>query len=147
MIDDENISTTYKFDLSKAGAAPPPPPKGGATASTGTGASASQQTSSSAASFTPTPFEPRDPTNFPRRQFLYGRQYARKYVSTTVAGSDVGKTTLVLTECLAMASGKPLLGVHFKHPLRIWYWNGEDPREEMERGRSPSASTIASIRS
>ena len=101
------------------------------------GASTSQKAISGAragaASFTPTPFEPRDPINFPRRQFLYGRQYARKYVSTTVAGSDVGKTTLVLTECLAMASGRPLLGVHFKHPLRIWYWNGEDPREEMER--------------
>ena len=32
-----------------------------------------------------------------------------------------------------MASGKPLLGVHFKGPLKVWYWNGEDPLEEIER--------------
>jgi hypothetical protein len=83
--------------------------------------------------FTPTPFTPSDPVKFPRRQFLYGRQYARKYVGTTIAASDVGKTSLVLTEFVAMASGMPLLGVYFKGPLKVWYWNGEDPREEVER--------------
>jgi hypothetical protein len=83
--------------------------------------------------FTPTPFTIGDPAKFPRRQFLYGRQYARKYVGTTVAGSDVGKTSLAITECVAMASGEPLLDVAFKGPLKVWYWNGEDPREEIER--------------
>ena len=31
-----------------------------------------------------------------------------------------------------MASGKPLLGVSVRKPLRVWYWNGEDPFEEIE---------------
>jgi hypothetical protein len=83
--------------------------------------------------YVPTPFKPRDPTKFPRRQFLYSRHYARKFVSMTVAAGDVGKTTLVLAEAVAMAANRPLLGVHFKQAYRIWYWNGEDPREEIER--------------
>ena len=32
-----------------------------------------------------------------------------------------------------MASGKPLLGVTPPDRLRVWLWNGEDPREELER--------------
>jgi hypothetical protein len=83
--------------------------------------------------FTPTPFVPTDPSLFPRRQILYGRHYARRYVSTTVSAPDVGKTTLALAEAVAMASNTPLLGVRFKGPLKVWYWNGEDPREETER--------------
>jgi hypothetical protein len=83
--------------------------------------------------YAPTPFEPRDPAKFPRRQFLYGRHYVRKYVSMTVAPGDVGKTALTLAEAVAMAAHRPLLGVHFKQPYRIWYWNGEDPREEIDR--------------
>jgi hypothetical protein len=83
--------------------------------------------------YIPTPFEPRDPRTFPRRQFLYGRHYARKFVSMTVAPGDVGKTTLTLTEAVAMAANMPLLGVHFRQAYRVWYWNGEDPREEIDR--------------
>ncbi len=32
-----------------------------------------------------------------------------------------------------MATGKPLLGDEPPKPLRVWVWNGEDPREEIER--------------
>ena len=32
-----------------------------------------------------------------------------------------------------MASGKPLLGVEPRGQFRVWYWNGEDPYEELER--------------
>ncbi|KQS75459.1 hypothetical protein ASG32_27230 [Methylobacterium sp. Leaf361] len=32
-----------------------------------------------------------------------------------------------------MVTGKPLLGVRVPEPLRVWVWNGEDPREEIER--------------
>jgi hypothetical protein len=83
--------------------------------------------------FKPTLFVPSDTTKIPRRQFLYGRHYARKYVSTTVAANDVGKTTIALVEALAMASNQPLLDVYSKGPLRVWYWNGEDPLEEIDR--------------
>jgi Mrp family chromosome partitioning ATPase len=83
--------------------------------------------------YAPTPFKPRDPAQFPRRQFLYGRHYVRKYVSMTVTPGDVGKTSLALAEAVALAANRPLLGVHFRQTCRVWYWNGEDPREEIER--------------
>jgi AAA domain len=40
----------------------------------------------------------------------------------------------LLTEAVAMATGRDLLGeVTFDGPLRVWIWNGEDPRDEIER--------------
>ena len=32
-----------------------------------------------------------------------------------------------------MASGRSLLGTRPSKPLRVWYWNGEDPAEEIQR--------------
>ena len=32
-----------------------------------------------------------------------------------------------------MTSNLPLLGVRSKGPLSVWYWNGEDPLEEIVR--------------
>jgi len=32
-----------------------------------------------------------------------------------------------------MVSGRNLLGIPSDNKLRVWYWNGEDPREEIER--------------
>src|SRR5262249_6129082 len=34
---------------------------------------------------------------------------------------------------LAMASGKALLGVTPTERARVWIWNGEDPRDELDR--------------
>lgn len=79
------------------------------------------------------PFVWRDPSTLPRREWLYGRHYIRKFVSATFSPGGVGKSSLVLTEALAMASRKPLLGVHPESRLRVAYWNGEDPMEETER--------------
>ena len=83
--------------------------------------------------FRPTPFRWRDPKTFPRRQFVYGTHYIRKYLSVTAAQTKVGKSSLDLVEAVAMASGQNLLGVEPSGPLRVWYWNGEDPLEEIER--------------
>jgi hypothetical protein len=45
------------------------------------------------------------------------------------------KSSLALVEAIAiaMASGRNLLLTSVPEPLRVWYWNGEDPREEIER--------------
>jgi hypothetical protein len=83
--------------------------------------------------FRPTPFRWRDPKAFPRRQFVYGRHYARRFVSVTAATTKTGKTSLSLVEAVAMSSGRNLLGVKPSRPMKVWYWNGEDPREEIER--------------
>lgn len=74
-----------------------------------------------------------DPTGLPPRQLLYGSHYVRQFVSTTAAPTKVGKTSLIIAEALAMASGKPLLGVQPRGALRVWLWNGEDPLDEMRR--------------
>jgi hypothetical protein len=73
-----------------------------------------------------------DPVAIPRREWLYGRHLMRKFVSVTVAPGGVGKSSLVIAEALAMVSGKPLLGAATR-PLRVWYWNLEDPYDELQR--------------
>jgi AAA domain len=45
----------------------------------------------------------------------------------------VGKSALALTEAIAMATNRPLLGIAPRRRCRVWYWNGEDPKEETER--------------
>lgn len=75
----------------------------------------------------------RDPTKIPVRQWVYGKHLIRRFLSTTVAPGAVGKSSLVLVEAIAMATGRPLLGVAVPKRLRVWYWNGEDPLEEIER--------------
>lgn len=80
-----------------------------------------------------TPFVWRDPSTIPRRRWLYGRHYIRRYPTATVAPGGLGKTSLALVEILAMVTGRPLLGTPVPERLRCWYWNGEDPLEEVER--------------
>lgn len=79
------------------------------------------------------PFRWRDPSTLPRREWLYGRHYIRKFVSATFSPGGVGKSSLVLTETLAMASRRRLLDVMPTSRLKVAYWNGEDPMEETER--------------
>jgi hypothetical protein len=79
-----------------------------------------------------TPFVWQMPWKIPPRQFLYGRHYVRKYLSATIAPGGVGKSALALTEAVAMASGKNILGLQ-PRPLTVWYWNGEDPLDETQR--------------
>ena len=80
-----------------------------------------------------TPFMLPDPRSIPSRRWLYGRHYIRRFTTATIAPGGLGKTSLVLVEALAMVTGKPLLGIQVAEPLRVWVWNGEDPREEVER--------------
>ena len=80
-----------------------------------------------------TPYVWRDPASIPRREFLYGQHLIRKFASAKFAAGGVGKSILALTEAIAMATGRPLLGITPPKRLRVWYWNGEDPRDETER--------------
>jgi len=74
-----------------------------------------------------------DPKTFPRRPWLYGGRLMRGYVSATVAPGGMGKSALVMTEILAMVTGRELLGVKVRAPLRVWLWNGEDDLIELGR--------------
>jgi hypothetical protein len=75
----------------------------------------------------------RNPATMPRRQWLYGKHYVRRFLSTTIAPGGVGKSSLAIVEALAMVTGRSLLGVAPPAAIRVWYWNGEDPLEETER--------------
>lgn len=80
-----------------------------------------------------TPFSWVDPASLPRREFVYGTHLIRKYVSVTVSPGGVGKTSLSIAEVLAMVTGRPLLGDKPPQKLKVWLFNAEDPRDEMER--------------
>jgi len=80
-----------------------------------------------------TPYQWVDPTTLPRREWLHGRHLIRKFLSATVAAGGVGKSSLVIVESLELVSGLPLLTRHTGKPLRVWYWNGEDPIDEIQR--------------
>lgn len=79
------------------------------------------------------PFAWCDATTIPPREWVYGRHYVRKFVSVTVAPGGVGKSSLVIAEALAMTSRQGILGELPSSACRVWYWNGEDPMEELQR--------------
>lgn len=81
----------------------------------------------------PTIFVWRDPASIAPRPWLYGKHLLRRQVSVTVAPGGVGKSSMTIVEALSMASGKELLGEWVKEPMRVWLYNLEDPRDELER--------------
>ncbi|PJR11504.1 AAA family ATPase [Sinorhizobium meliloti] len=78
-----------------------------------------------------------NPATIPRRECLYPDLYYRGFATATVAPGGIGKSGLCLVEAVALASGRDLLriGSRFRtdEKLRVWYWNGEDPFDELER--------------
>ncbi len=80
-----------------------------------------------------TPFVWRDPATIPRREWLYGRHLLRKFVSIDVAAGGLGKSSLKIGEALAMVTGRALYNKEIPQPLRVWIYNLEDPKDEIER--------------
>ena len=74
-----------------------------------------------------------DAMTIPPRRFLYDNHYIRNFASITIATGGVGKSTLCLTEMIAMATGRNLLGVEPTERLKVLYFNGEDPKTEIVR--------------
>ena len=93
----------------------------------------SQQSQQHATRPKATPFTWINPALIPQRRWLYRPHYIRKFVSLTVSTGGVGKSSLIIAETLAMIANKPLLGIRPTEPLRVWYWNGEDPMDELQR--------------
>ena len=82
---------------------------------------------------TATPFTWTDPAMLPRRQWLYGRHLIRRFLSSTIAPGGYGKSSLIVTEALAMVTGQALLGDETAGRLRVWQINLEDPEDELRR--------------
>lgn len=82
-----------------------------------------------------TPFVLRDPSSLPERDWLYGKHYIRKYLTSTVGAGGGGKSAHAVSETLAMVTGRPLLDPDgpLIAPLRVWYINAEDPQDEIDR--------------
>jgi RecA-family ATPase len=79
------------------------------------------------------PFVPFDVATLPPRSWLYSRQYQRRTVSLTAGPGGMGKSSNDMVEAIAMATARSLLGEQPEERLRIWYHNGEDPRDEINR--------------
>jgi hypothetical protein len=74
-----------------------------------------------------------NPYDLPARDFIYGGHYIRKFASLTVAPGGLGKSSLVLAECIAIATGLPILGITPKQREKVVYYNAEDPMDEIQR--------------
>jgi len=73
--------------------------------------------------------------DIPPREWIYGKHYIRKFLSATVAPGGVGKSQQAITEALSMACGFDLLRdrAMLNDRYRVWYFNLEDPIEELAR--------------
>ena len=80
----------------------------------------------------PTPYNMFDALTLPRREWVYGYDYIRKYISVTASAGGIGKSSLINVEALAIATGKPLLGTAVKQQTNVWVINLEDPISEMQ---------------
>jgi RecA-family ATPase len=87
-----------------------------------------------AASISAKPYVWRDPKSIPPRQFLHAGHYVRGFLSATIGSGGLGKTSLQLVETVGMVAGHDLLkGTTSPRKLRVWYWNLEDPQDEIDR--------------
>lgn len=85
-------------------------------------------------SIVPTPFVWREPDSIPPRPWVLGRWLLRSTVAAVVAPGGVGKSSLMASMQLSLATGRSLLGkTVWGGPLRAWYWNLEDDRDELHR--------------
>lgn len=86
------------------------------------------------ASLTATPFVYRSPLDIPRRDWLYGHHLIRRNISVTVAPGGLGKSSLTVVQALELAASRRLLGPCVPpEPLRVWLFNLEDERTELDR--------------
>ncbi len=74
-----------------------------------------------------------DPAAIPPRQWLYGTQLIRGFVTVLVAPGGTGKSAYAMAMVLALVAGRPLLGEHIFSQVNGAVMNLEDPMEELER--------------
>ncbi len=87
-----------------------------------------------------TPYGWPAPYTIPQRQWLYGRQVLRGTVSVIVAPGGTGKSAYTIGMALALATGRPLLGKDVPGgPQKVWLWNLEDARDELDRAIAAAA--------
>lgn len=68
-----------------------------------------------------------------RRQWVYGHFLTRGFISVLGAPGGYGKTAYAKAIVLALVTGVALLEETVHEPVRVAYWNLEDPFDEMLR--------------
>lgn len=80
------------------------------------------------------PFVWRHPHTIPPRRWVLGRWLLRNTVTAIVSPGGVGKSSLMATAMLSLATGNELLGkTVWNGAQRAWYWNLEDDGDELAR--------------
>jgi hypothetical protein len=81
-----------------------------------------------------TPYIPGDPSQIKAREWLIKGLLCRRYISLLAGPAGVSKTTLLLMIALALVTGRQdILGMPVKKRSRVWFWNQEDPLDELQR--------------
>lgn len=81
-----------------------------------------------------TPFSWHDPATLARRQFILGKWLLRGEVTAIIAPGGSGKTTFETALAVSSASGVDIFSRRLPEgALRVWCWNLEDDREELQR--------------
>lgn len=74
-----------------------------------------------------------DPSTIPPRQWLYGTQLLRGFVTVLVAPGGTGKSAYTMAMMAGLAVGQSILGDHVFAKVKTAILNLEDPMEELER--------------
>lgn len=87
-----------------------------------------------------TPYDWRDPTKIPRRNWVFGRWLLSGTIAVVVAPGGMGKSTFISGLALSLASGREFLGKSvWGGPQRVWVWNQEDDLDELSRSIQAAA--------
>jgi AAA domain len=74
-----------------------------------------------------------DQHQIPHRQWLYGTDLIRGFVTLLVAPGGTGKSSLILAMALALTTNRKLLNTHIHQQCRVALLNLEDPQHEIDR--------------
>lgn len=67
------------------------------------------------------------------RPWIVENRLLRGYITMTIAPGGVGKSLFNIMEGLAVATGKDITHDKVKETGNVWYYNTEDPKDEIDR--------------
>jgi hypothetical protein len=74
-----------------------------------------------------------DQKAIPHRQWIYGTQLIRGFVTLLIAPGGTGKSSLILAMLMAICTRRPLLGTRVHQQCNAAMLNLEDPQDEIDR--------------
>ena len=81
----------------------------------------------------------------PKREWLLGTWFLKKFMTVTVAPGGTGKSNLSIIEALSLVTGRDISGDFVHEKGNVWLHNGEDPLDEIER-RVAAACKVHKVR-